>query len=91
MSPHTSHFSHYARFVHPYSEGDTHRTGDLPNPSPTEDVTRIPYSLRLELYKPEMGSELHVRTQSLVAGHTLNLKWNIFAQRDQTLLCKRWK
>lgn len=51
----------------------------------------FPYSPRLDLYKPEMGRELHVGTQCLVTGHTLNLKWNIFAQRDQNFLCKRWK
>lgn len=45
----------------------------------------------LDRYKPEMGSELHVGTQCLVAGHTLNLKWNIFAQRNQKFLGKRWK
>lgn len=60
-------------------------------PSGKELLGQDSLTTQLTLYKPEMGSELHVGTQCLVAGHTLNLKWDIFAQRDQKFLCKRWK
>ena len=74
-------------------EGEKHRIEKyLLSPLAGEElIGRESYSPRLAPYKPEMGSELHVGTQCLVAGHTLNLKWNIFAQRDEKFLCKRWK